>query len=828
MATKIGNFEIQSELAKSQLGVVYKANDPQSGQVIALKTILLAAFGENAAELERSLHEEADRAKVLSSPNITPIYSASEIDGRFCAAMEYVQGNSIATMLARKEGFSIWDLLDIGRQACAALDYAHSNRVFHYSLEPAKIMCGWDGTVKILSFGASSVGRFIPQNGDTIPAIYFYMSPEQMRGEEVNHQSNLYSLGAIFYEMVTERRPFDAADFPSLQQLIQEGAPEAPAKLNPKLHPLLSDLIVKAMGKDPSQRYQSGRELLDDLEKCKESRPQAAKQPPVSANAPAMPNQAKAAVQAKFAGAAPSQSTGNRTANSGTSGRSHVGQQPPATAPRMAASRASAAAAGVNGASTSIRESSSHGSAGPPATSEKAMVSKAPSVTMSHEAVEEPQVQTFAPDAPKVAVDPLMAEGASGGQQSKSFSDIAELPPLKEVYSAPEPISSAAEEPPAPSPTVTVFQGRNEKSAKLETPKIQPREAAQKAIKEIKGVPPRLLLYSIAGAVALILIIGTVMAIHIHGFGFDEDSGSPRAGQQVQSPVPVATSQPASAEPAPEAAESGASPESSEPQPAERPSGSQPSLRARNARKKMAPVVVPGEVTLDSSPQGAQIQVDGYRDPSWITPITLTGLQPGKHSITVSKGNYSDDTRTVDVASGSKSTVLIHLAPLMATLSLTSNPAGANIYVDGRDMGKTTPAHLAVDKGQHVVLIRKMGYIDETTTGQFVPGQTFSFSPTMRALGNVDNIKTVGKMKKLFGGKGGEPGQAIVSIHTQPKGAQIAINQHMLEKNSPVEVMLDPGNYIIDITLSGYAPVHTIVTAEKSGKVTVDEILKPQ
>ena len=75
--------------------------------------------------------------------------------------MEYIQGNSIATMLARKEGFSIWDLLDIGRQLCSGLDHAKSHNIVHYSLEPAKIMCGWDGTVKILGYGVSSVGNFV-------------------------------------------------------------------------------------------------------------------------------------------------------------------------------------------------------------------------------------------------------------------------------------------------------------------------------------------------------------------------------------------------------------------------------------------------------------------------------------------------------------------------------------------------------------------------------------------------------------------------------------------------------------------------------------------
>lgn len=113
MSTKIGPFEILSELAKSPTSTVYKANDPESGQTVALKAIQLSAFGDAASELEAALVAEAEKTKILSSSNITPVFGAGEIEGLFCAAMEYVQGNSIATMLSRKEGFSIWDLLDI-------------------------------------------------------------------------------------------------------------------------------------------------------------------------------------------------------------------------------------------------------------------------------------------------------------------------------------------------------------------------------------------------------------------------------------------------------------------------------------------------------------------------------------------------------------------------------------------------------------------------------------------------------------------------------------------------------------------------------------------
>jgi hypothetical protein len=97
----------------------------------------------------------------------------------------------------------------------------------------------------------------------------------------------------------------------------------------------------------------------------------------------------------------------------------------------------------------------------------------------------------------------------------------------------------------------------------------------------------------------------------------------------------------------------------------------------------------------------------------------------------------------------------------------------------------------------------------------------------LRPLGNVDGIRTVGKMKKLFGGKETQS-MGTVSIKTQPKGAQIAVNQHMLDKDSPVDFMLDPGNYIVDITMSGYAPIHKVITVDRGAKTVIDEALQHQ
>jgi hypothetical protein len=140
-----------------------------------------------------------------------------------------------------------------------------------------------------------------------------------------------------------------------------------------------------------------------------------------------------------------------------------------------------------------------------------------------------------------------------------------------------------------------------------------------------------------------------------------------------------------------------------------------------------------------------------------------------------------------------------------------------------------TPAQFAVEKGSHTILLRKQGYLDETVTTDLGPAQNFQYSPALRALGNAEEIRTVGKFNKLFGGGGDKTaGMGAISIHTQPKGAQVAINQRLLDKLSPVDVMLGPGNYIVDITLTGFKPIHKVISVDKGGKAAIDEILERQ
>jgi serine/threonine-protein kinase len=700
------------------------------------------------------------------------------------------------------------------------LEQAAAKGVTHCSLEPAKIMVQWDGMVKILGYGISNMSLIAAESGKGLGRLMPYCSPEQIRGEAIDLRSNLFTLGSILYEMVAGRKAFDAADPVALVSQIENEMPGSSSAVNSRIHPAVSALIMKALAKNPAERYQNAHELLDDLEKCKENG-----------------NGKKAAPDAKKTASAPNiavSSADRRAAASKFVSAASSTIDPPAAETKAAA--AAASGGGFRGSSSSSSSSSSSPNANFDSSFDSNPASNSNSDSNSGGRpigdfeISAPESQAaFIPvqsaaaveqeserQSPRIAVDPMMAELAAGSS-GKSFSDLDELPPLKEpvfVPSVPAPAESLL-------PAVQIAPRKVE-----EKPKIQPREVAQKAIKEISTVPPRLMIYSILGAVGLILVVAIAIWVHVRS----EDDGSTAAPR----PAKAAASTPAQA-----AVQTPVAPQAEKAAPPVAPVvDAQPDLTVRQVEKRApknsrrapapAPVVTLGEALIDSSPQGAQFQVDGKSDPTWVTPFTVASLSPGKHIISVSKSGYSSEIRSVDVTAGGTSSLTLRLAPVNALVVVASTPPGAQVVLDGKPTGRVTPAQFAVEKGSHTVLLRKQGYLDETVTADLGAGQNFQYSPALRALGNAEDIRTVGKFK-LFG-RGGEnaAGMGVISIHTQPKGAQIAINQRVLDKLSPVDIMLGPGNYVVDVTLTDFKAIHKVVSVDKGGKVAIDEILERQ
>jgi len=230
---------------------------------------------------------------------------------------------------------------------------------------------------------------------------------------------------------------------------------------------------------------------------------------------------------------------------------------------------------------------------------------------------------------------------------------------------------------------------------------------------------------------------------------------------------------------------------------------------------------------VNSSPEGAEVSFDGSA--LCQTPCTLTGIAPGQHSVTASKAGFVQSSRTLSLESGANASVSLQLSQLTAIVSVSSNPAGAAIVIDGKDTGKLTPSQIVLDKpGKHAITIRRYGYLDSSSNLTVELGQTSALNLDLTKLGSTDEIKAAGgKFKKVFG-RGDSSALGIVSVKTQPKGAQIMVNNRVLDKTAPFDFYLNPGTYVIEVTMNGYRPLHRVVNIQEGEKLAIEENLIPE
>jgi len=291
------------------------------------------------------------------------------------------------------------------------------------------------------------------------------------------------------------------------------------------------------------------------------------------------------------------------------------------------------------------------------------------------------------------------------------------------------------------------------------------------------------------------------------------------ANPQSANPQPAQT-------PAPEASPAAPlEPEQAEQAPQEPQPKSAPSPRGRKGKGRSA--VVQAQLSVNSAPEGAEISFDGSA--LCQTPCTLTGIAPGQHLLTASKTGFAQASRTVSLESGANASVSLQLSQLTAILSVSSNPAGAAIVLDGKDTGKLTPSQIVLDKpGKHSITIRRYGYLESSSNLSVELGQTSALNLDLTKLGSTDEIRAAGgKFKKVFG-RSENSGSGIVSVKTQPKGAQIMVNNRVLDKTAPFDFYLNPGTYVIDVTMSGYRPLHRVVNIQEGEKLAVEENLIPE
>jgi eukaryotic-like serine/threonine-protein kinase len=254
----LDRYKVIRELGRGAMGTVYAARDLSTGSVVALKTVDPALFGESDANAAELFLKNARSVGRLRHRNIVRIHDAGEVGGTVYVAMELLVGESLRNMLERP--LSIARAIQIFDDIASALAYAHEEGIVHRGVRPSNIMVLRSGVAKISDFGIGQIGE----------AARRYMSPDQVRGGPVDHRSDLFSLGAVFYEMLTRRALFDANTPKEIMENILHAEPPLPSAVNPHVPSALDGIIASLLAGHPDERVADARILLRDLQRLEE------------------------------------------------------------------------------------------------------------------------------------------------------------------------------------------------------------------------------------------------------------------------------------------------------------------------------------------------------------------------------------------------------------------------------------------------------------------------------------------------------------------------------------------------------------------------------
>jgi eukaryotic-like serine/threonine-protein kinase len=263
-----GRYQVISELGRGAMGVVYKVFDRVIGRTVAMKTIPLEVPLAEREGLVQRLKQEARTAGILDHPNIIMVFDVGEEAGLFYFTMQYVEGRTLSTVLAEKELLPLTKLFEIADQMCSALGFAHQQGIIHRDLKPANMMLTSQGIVKILDFGIAKLGDAGLTKTGAIVGTPSYLSPEQAGGRRLDHRSDIFSLGAVLYELLTGERAFAGESITTIIFKVLNEEPIPPSAIEPSLPAGLDAVVRKAMSKDPKQRFQNCEEMRQALQSC--------------------------------------------------------------------------------------------------------------------------------------------------------------------------------------------------------------------------------------------------------------------------------------------------------------------------------------------------------------------------------------------------------------------------------------------------------------------------------------------------------------------------------------------------------------------------------
>jgi eukaryotic-like serine/threonine-protein kinase len=280
--TRLGRYEIRSKIGEGGMGEVYLAQDTKLDRKVAIKILPATLAGNN--DRMRRFVQEAKAASALNHPNIITIYEIDETESGHFLATEFIDGVTLRERI-RKASIKPGEVLDVAAQIASALSAAHAAGIVHRDVKPENIMMRADGIVKVLDFGLAKLTERLPPDSvdaeaatkalvQTEPGVVMgttaYMSPEQARGLAVDARTDIFSLGVVIYELIAGRTPFGGTTRSDLIAALLEREPPPLARFAPEVPAELERIVMKALAKDPDERFQTAKDLLIDLKRLKQ------------------------------------------------------------------------------------------------------------------------------------------------------------------------------------------------------------------------------------------------------------------------------------------------------------------------------------------------------------------------------------------------------------------------------------------------------------------------------------------------------------------------------------------------------------------------------
>lgn len=262
----IDNYKIVSVLGRGGMGIVYKAYDTQLDRYVAIKMLNSTGGSDNERFIERFKREAKNQAK-LSHPNIVAVYGFIEYSNLLGIVMEYVEGESLEKVIERQGRFNLYDVIYIIKQLLLGIGYAHSKGFVHRDIKPSNIILNKEGITKIMDFGISKslFDNSMTKTGSKIGTVY-YMSPEQIRSEEVTNRSDIYAIGCTAYEMIIGEPPFDfPSEYEVMDAHLKKNVPRVTEKMS-GVPEKVDKILIRALQKNPLNRYNTCEEMFNDVQ----------------------------------------------------------------------------------------------------------------------------------------------------------------------------------------------------------------------------------------------------------------------------------------------------------------------------------------------------------------------------------------------------------------------------------------------------------------------------------------------------------------------------------------------------------------------------------